>query len=229
MSTFDWQSVRWNTRARVGSVVAFIFDDAARGVTAGQLGLVVWDAGKDEHGRSQAGRDVLTSDGRTVNVPNYELRSAGQQAHRFTMPSAPVTAYRVTYWTSTTETVTAGTLADAYAAAGYYSARDGSHMWDNEDGTASVTNEHGDHCATIAPVVCQNTIAGLALVSLVKSATDTPVTWARCVESAELFEQARGEHVELLGNASFGKIVRPEFGGQSIARGELRPLTRFTS
>lgn len=32
---------------------------------------------------------------------------------------------------------------------------------------------------------------------------------------------------ELLGRTSFGKITRPEFGGQSIARGELKPLTAF--
>lgn len=88
MATFDWAKVRWATRARVGTVVAFLFDDDTRKVAAGQLGLVVWDAGRDkETGKRYTGRDVLTSDGRTVNIPHYELRPAGSHAHCFTMPA----------------------------------------------------------------------------------------------------------------------------------------------
>lgn len=88
-NTFDWAKVNWKTRAAVGQVVSFIFDDESRKVSAGQLGLVVWDAGKDENGRRHNGRDVLLSNGHTVNVADYELQAAGIHADCFVMPQRP--------------------------------------------------------------------------------------------------------------------------------------------
>lgn len=87
MTTFDWKLVNFHTRARVGTVVRFIFDDSARRITAGQLGLVIWDAGNDERGKHMAGRDVILADGRTVNIPCYELTAAGSHAGCFTLPT----------------------------------------------------------------------------------------------------------------------------------------------
>lgn len=74
------------------------------------------------------------------------------------------------------------------------------------------------------------TVAGYESVSLVKrlSHVDRAILADRA--RTDVGDQLEGwPRVELLGNASFGKIVRPEFGGQCIADGTLKPLTGFTA
>lgn len=60
----------WDTRAVLGSRVVFLNADSVRRVVPGQSGVVVWVADGGQ------GRDVQLADGRTVNVPVYELRDA---------------------------------------------------------------------------------------------------------------------------------------------------------